>query len=148
MHHKGDDHQSQPVTYVNTQVTYIILLYVKINIFSVNKNQKMFSFSHRTRASSRVIFCTVTRIQTRNINLARTLPYHQATPSHVTNNEIFSFYHHFQMSYITHFIAITISNENVFNYKVVDLGCDLQLPYILFFYLRSFKNFENLKFKI
>ena len=36
-------------------------------------------------------------------------------------NEIVSFYHHFLMSYITCFIATMISNEKLFNYKVVDL---------------------------
>jgi len=72
----------------------------------------------------RAIFSGVIRIRTHNLRLARTLPYHwagRATPKHVTNNKIFFFYHHFLMSYITCFTAITISNEKLFNYKVVDL---------------------------
>ena len=73
------------------------------------------------RICARAIFSGVTKIRTHNLNLARTLSYHWATPSHVINNEIFFFYHHFLMSYITCFTAITISNEKLFNYKVVDL---------------------------
>ena len=73
------------------------------------------------RICARAIFLGVTRIRTHNLSLARTLSYHWTTPSHVTNNEIFSFYHHFLMSYITCFTAITISNKKLFNYKVVDL---------------------------
>ena len=73
------------------------------------------------RICARAIFSGVTRIRTHNLSLTRTLPYHWATPSHVTNNEIFSFYHHFLMSYITYFTAITIPNEKLFNNKVVDL---------------------------
>jgi len=38
------------------------------------------------RICARAIFSGVTRIQTHNLNLARTLPYHWAIPSHVTNN--------------------------------------------------------------
>ena len=99
----------QHVTYVNLQVTSIILLCAKINICSMNKNQKnIFFFPPRSRRKSQVarfsaricaraIFFDVTRIQTHNLSLACTLPYHWATPSHVTNNEIFSFYHHFLM---------------------------------------------------
>ena len=99
----------------------------------MNKNQKnIFFFPPRSRRKSQVvrffaricaraIFLDVTRIRTHNLSLLRTLSYHWTTPSHVTNNEIFSFYHHFLMSYITCFTDITISNEKNFNYKVVDL---------------------------
>ena len=40
------------------------------------------------RICARAIFSGVTRIQTHNLNLARTLPYHWAIPSHVTNKQI------------------------------------------------------------
>ena len=63
------------------------------------------------RICARAIFPTVTRIWTHNLSLART-PHHWATPSHVTNNEIFFFCHHFQISYITHFTAITVGAYN------------------------------------
>ena len=147
----------------------------------------------------------------------RILPYHWATPSHVANNDIFFFYYYFQMSYIIHFTAITISNKNLknifffphaifcanmracdffrcyqdsnpqpqphaypslplgytitcdqqwdifllssptavtisneklFNYKVVDLLASYNFRLYFIFHLRSFENFENLKFKI
>ena len=96
----------------------------------MNKNKKnSFLFPPRSRRKSRDFLHKYTRVQffyririwTHNLNLASTLPYHWATPSHVTNNEIFSFYHHFLMSYITCFTAIRIPNEKLFNYKVVDL---------------------------
>ena len=38
-------------------------------------------------------------------------------------------------------LAITISNENIFNYKVVDLVTTYNF-YIFFFHLRLFENFE------
>ena len=100
------------------------------------------------RICARAIFSSVTRIRTHNLSLTHTLPYHWATPSHVTNNEIFFFYHHFLVSYITCFTAITISNEKLFNYKVVDLVASYNFRIYFFFHLRSFENFENLKFKI
>ena len=144
---------SQLVTYVNTQVTGIILLCAKINICSMNKNQKKY-FLFPTAlaiicANMRVCdFLGITRIRTHNLSLARTLFYHQTTPSHMTNNEIFSFYHHFLISYITCFTAIMISNEKLFNYKVVDLVASYNFRIYFFFHLRLFENFENLKFEI
>ena len=95
----------------------------------MNKNQKNIF----AQICAHVIFLGVTRIRTHNLSLARTLPYHWTTPSYMTNNEIFSFYHRFLMSYITYFTAIMISNEKLFNYKVVDLVAELQFSYILFF---------------
>ena len=95
----------------------IILLRVKINISNVNKNKKKFFF----RVNMHRVFFHSTRIRTHNLSRARTLPYRWATSSHVINNEIFFFYHHFLMSYITCFTARTISNEKNFNYKIVDL---------------------------
>ena len=101
----------------------IILLRGKINICSGNKILKNIFLVARffARICARAIFSGVIRIRTHNLNLARTLAYYWATPSHVTNNEIFSFYHHFLISYTICFTAITISNKKLFNYKVVDL---------------------------
>jgi len=125
----------------------IILLRGKINICSGNKILKNIFLVARffARICARAIFLDVTRIRTHNISLLRTLPYHWTTPSYVTNNEIFSFYHHFLMSYITCFTDITISNEKNFNYKVVDLVASYNFRIYFFFHLRLF---ENLTFKI
>ena len=49
------------------------------------------------------------------------------------------------VSYITHLIVITISNENVFNYKVVDL-VGIYNFYIDYFFIRD--HFKVLKFQI
>ena len=103
MYVKGDGHQYEPSPMV----------------FSTALASQVARFF--ARICARATFSGVTRIRTHNLRLALTLPYHWATPSHVTNNEIFSFYHHFLMSYITCFRAVTISNEKLFNYKVVDL---------------------------
>ena len=134
----------------------IILLHAKINICG-NKNQKKYfpfvqknqKVASRAILCARAIFSGVTKIRTHNLNLACTLPYHWTTPSHVTNNEIFFFCHHFLISYITCFTAITISNEKLFNYKIVDLVAIYNFRiYFFFLHLRSFENFEKLKFKI
>ena len=85
----------------------------------------------------RAIFSTVTMIRIHNLSLARTIPYHWATLSHMTNNEIFFFYHHFEMSYITHFTAIMMSNKNLFNYKVVDLVATYNIQIYFFFSIRG-----------
>ena len=54
------------------------------------------------------------------------------------------------VSYITHLIVITIPNENVFNYKVVDLVGIYKFYTDYFFIWDHFKvlNFLNLKFKM
>ena len=49
------------------------------------------------------------------------------------------------VSYINHLIVITISNENVFNYKVVDL-VRIYNFYIDYFFIRD--HFKVLKFQI
>ena len=129
MYVKGDGHlyEPSPMVFLVCHLCQHIgdghhLLHAKINICSLNKNQKnIFFFPPRSQVASRAIFSGVTRIRNHNLSLARTLPYHWATLSHVTNNEIFSFYHHFLMSYITCFIAVTISNKKLFNYNIVDL---------------------------
>ena len=96
----------------------------------------------------RAIFSTVTRIRTHNLSLTRTIPYHWATPSHMINNEIFFFYHHFEMPYITHFTAIMMLNENLFNYKVVDLVTpyNFHIHFSICDHLKILKIW-NLKFK-
>ena len=96
---------------------------VNINISSVNKNQKKYfpfvqknqKVASRAILCARAIFSGVTRIQTHNLSLTCTLPYHWTIPSHVTNNQIFFFCHHFLISYITCFTGVTISNEKLFN---------------------------------